>query len=184
MSAGDAEFGVLCATTTSASRSRSAAASRTRVTCRRPASATTSAAATRPWPADLTQISTSWRRRPRSCARSWRLLRHGHCASPSGRPSGAKIFKANFHPQRKLVQLAQSQLGTVGSGNHYVDLMEDEAGRVSVGVLRLARLRPQDGLGLPGAGQGQALRRRPRARSFAAGAVSSLRPRQRLRLQQ
>jgi len=45
-----------------------------------------------------------------------------------------KIFKADFHPQRKLVQLAQSQLGTVGSGNHYVNLMEDEEGRVWVGV--------------------------------------------------
>lgn len=30
--------------------------------------------------------------------------------------------------QRKLVQLAESQLGTVGSGNHYVDLLEDEEG--------------------------------------------------------
>jgi tRNA-splicing ligase RtcB len=45
-----------------------------------------------------------------------------------------KISKADFHPQRKLVQLAQSQLGTVGSGNHYVNLMEDEGGRVWVGV--------------------------------------------------
>jgi tRNA-splicing ligase RtcB (3'-phosphate/5'-hydroxy nucleic acid ligase) len=45
-----------------------------------------------------------------------------------------KIFKADFAPQRKLVQLAQSQLGTVGSGNHYVNLMEDEEGRVWVGV--------------------------------------------------
>jgi tRNA-splicing ligase RtcB (3'-phosphate/5'-hydroxy nucleic acid ligase) len=32
------------------------------------------------------------------------------------------------------VQLAESQLGTVGSGNHYVNLMEDEAGRIWVGV--------------------------------------------------
>jgi tRNA-splicing ligase RtcB (3'-phosphate/5'-hydroxy nucleic acid ligase) len=45
-----------------------------------------------------------------------------------------KILKAEFHPQRKLVQLAQSQLGTVGSGNHYVNLMEDEDGWVWVGV--------------------------------------------------
>jgi len=30
--------------------------------------------------------------------------------------------------QRKLVRLAESQLGTVGSGNHYVDLLEDEEG--------------------------------------------------------
>lgn len=33
-----------------------------------------------------------------------------------------------------LRQLAQAQLGTVGSGNHYVDLFEDEEGWVWVGV--------------------------------------------------
>jgi tRNA-splicing ligase RtcB len=45
-----------------------------------------------------------------------------------------KIRNADFTPQRQLVQLAESQLGTVGSGNHYVNLMEDEEGRVWVGV--------------------------------------------------
>ena len=45
-----------------------------------------------------------------------------------------RIFRAEFAPQRKLVQVAASQLGTVGSGNHYVNLMEDERGRVWVGV--------------------------------------------------
>jgi tRNA-splicing ligase RtcB (3'-phosphate/5'-hydroxy nucleic acid ligase) len=45
-----------------------------------------------------------------------------------------KIRNADFAPQRKLAQLAASQLGTVGSGNHYVNLMEDEEGRVWVGV--------------------------------------------------
>jgi tRNA-splicing ligase RtcB (3'-phosphate/5'-hydroxy nucleic acid ligase) len=45
-----------------------------------------------------------------------------------------KIRKADFAPQRKLAQLAESQLGTVGSGNHYVNLMEDEQGIVWVGV--------------------------------------------------
>ena len=44
------------------------------------------------------------------------------------------IRNADFAPQRKLVQLAESQLGTVGSGNHYVNLMEDEQGRIWVGV--------------------------------------------------
>jgi tRNA-splicing ligase RtcB len=34
----------------------------------------------------------------------------------------------------KLQQLARSQLGTVGSGNHFVDLFEDEQGWVWVGV--------------------------------------------------
>jgi hypothetical protein len=47
MSAGDAEFGVLAPTTTSATASRSAVVSRTRATSPRPASATTSGAATR-----------------------------------------------------------------------------------------------------------------------------------------
>jgi tRNA-splicing ligase RtcB len=45
-----------------------------------------------------------------------------------------KIRHAEFGPQRKLAGLAESQLGTVGSGNHYVDLMEDEEGHVWVGV--------------------------------------------------
>jgi tRNA-splicing ligase RtcB (3'-phosphate/5'-hydroxy nucleic acid ligase) len=45
-----------------------------------------------------------------------------------------RIRSADFAPQRKLAQLAESQLGTVGSGNHYVNLMEDESGHVWVGV--------------------------------------------------
>src|SRR4051794_39107149 len=45
-----------------------------------------------------------------------------------------KIRHADFAPQRKLAQLAESQLGTVGSGNHYVNVMEDEEGRIWIGV--------------------------------------------------
>jgi tRNA-splicing ligase RtcB len=45
-----------------------------------------------------------------------------------------RIRNADFAPQRRLAQLAESQLGTVGSGNHYVNVMEDEAGRIWVGV--------------------------------------------------
>ena len=45
-----------------------------------------------------------------------------------------KIRTAEFAPQRALVQLAESQLGTVGSGNHFVNLFEDEEGHVWVGV--------------------------------------------------
>jgi len=45
-----------------------------------------------------------------------------------------RIARADFSRQRSLVQLAESQLGTVGSGNHYVNLMEDEDGFVWVGV--------------------------------------------------
>jgi tRNA-splicing ligase RtcB len=44
-----------------------------------------------------------------------------------------RIRNAEFTPQRKLVRLAESQLGTVGSGNHYVNVMEDEEGRIWVG---------------------------------------------------
>ena len=32
------------------------------------------------------------------------------------------------------MQLAESQLGTVGSGNHYINLMEDDHGHIWVGV--------------------------------------------------
>jgi tRNA-splicing ligase RtcB len=45
-----------------------------------------------------------------------------------------QIRNADFAPQRKLAQLAESQLGTVGSGNHYVNVMEDEHGCIWVGV--------------------------------------------------
>jgi tRNA-splicing ligase RtcB len=45
-----------------------------------------------------------------------------------------RIRNADFAPQRKLSQLAESQLGTVGSGNHYVNVMEDEDGLIWVGV--------------------------------------------------
>jgi tRNA-splicing ligase RtcB len=45
-----------------------------------------------------------------------------------------KIRTAGFAPQRKLAGLAESQLGTVGSGNHFVNVFEDEEGLVWVGV--------------------------------------------------
>jgi tRNA-splicing ligase RtcB len=45
-----------------------------------------------------------------------------------------RIRNADFAPQRKLAHVAESQLGTVGSGNHYVNLMEDENGHIWVGV--------------------------------------------------
>jgi tRNA-splicing ligase RtcB len=45
-----------------------------------------------------------------------------------------KISRAEFGPQRELVQLAATQLGTVGSGNHFVNLFEDEEGLVWIGV--------------------------------------------------
>lgn len=45
-----------------------------------------------------------------------------------------KISEAEFKPQRNLLKLAKEQLGTVGSGNHYVDLFSDEDGMLWVGV--------------------------------------------------
>jgi len=45
-----------------------------------------------------------------------------------------QIRTTDFKPQRKLAQLAASQLGTVGSGNHYVNLMVDDEGIVWIGV--------------------------------------------------
>jgi tRNA-splicing ligase RtcB len=45
-----------------------------------------------------------------------------------------RIANAPFAPQRRLAGLAAKQLGTVGSGNHYVNLMEDEDGHVWIGV--------------------------------------------------
>ena len=45
-----------------------------------------------------------------------------------------RIREADFEPQRRLYDQAANQLGTVGSGNHYVDLFADEEGRLWVGV--------------------------------------------------
>lgn len=53
---------------------------------------------------------------------------------PIDHPVLEQIANADFEPQRKLVDLAARQLGTVGSGNHYVDLFADEEGWLWVGV--------------------------------------------------
>lgn len=53
---------------------------------------------------------------------------------PVDHPVIENIDKANFKPQKKLLSLAREQLGTVGSGNHYVDLFEDENGKLWIGV--------------------------------------------------
>lgn len=45
-----------------------------------------------------------------------------------------KIAQSDFEPVRNLAKMASEQLGTVGSGNHFVDLFEDEQGYVWVGV--------------------------------------------------
>src|SRR4051794_6019360 len=53
---------------------------------------------------------------------------------PVDHPVLDAIKGAEFAPQRKLYDLAAEQLGTVGAGNHYVDLFEDEDGWLWVGV--------------------------------------------------
>lgn len=53
---------------------------------------------------------------------------------PVDHPVLDEIRHAAFEPQRKLYELAAEQLGTVGAGNHYVDLFADEEGRLWVGV--------------------------------------------------
>src|SRR4051794_24603774 len=53
---------------------------------------------------------------------------------PVDHPVLDAIAQAPFAPQRKLKDLAAKQLGTVGAGNHYVDLFADEDGVVWVGV--------------------------------------------------
>jgi tRNA-splicing ligase RtcB len=53
---------------------------------------------------------------------------------PVDHPVLDHITKAEFRPQRKMIQMASSQLGTVGSGNHYVDIFADEEDRVWIGV--------------------------------------------------
>lgn len=68
----------------------------------------------------------------------WRTISFG-----VGRTNGERaehpvldaIAQAELSFQRDLAKLAADQLGTVGSGNHYVDLFEDRAdGRLWVGV--------------------------------------------------
>lgn len=53
---------------------------------------------------------------------------------PVDHPVLDQIFRAEFRPQRSMFQMASNQLGTVGSGNHYVDLFADEQSRIWIGV--------------------------------------------------
>lgn len=53
---------------------------------------------------------------------------------PVDHPVVDQIRDAAFGPQRQLVDMAAQQLGTVGSGNHYVDLFAGDDGCVWVGV--------------------------------------------------
>ncbi|MCB0705146.1 MAG: RtcB family protein [Saprospiraceae bacterium] len=53
---------------------------------------------------------------------------------PVDDPVFEKIEKAAFKPQQKMINLAVSQLGTVGAGNHFIDLFKDDEGFLWIGV--------------------------------------------------
>ncbi|MEY2515862.1 MAG: hypothetical protein QOJ89_3220 [bacterium] len=55
-------------------------------------------------------------------------------AEPVDHPVLDAIAKTDFRPQRRMLQMARNQLGTVGAGNHYVDLFAGDDGFVWVGV--------------------------------------------------
>jgi tRNA-splicing ligase RtcB len=57
-----------------------------------------------------------------------------HNEEPVDHPVLDAIRRADAAPQRALADLAAAQLGTVGAGNHYVDLFADEEDVVWVGV--------------------------------------------------
>ncbi len=58
-----------------------------------------------------------------------------------GRNNATRVEHALFddpawrmNPLKGIIQMARNQLGTIGSGNHYVDVFVDELDRVWVGV--------------------------------------------------
>jgi tRNA-splicing ligase RtcB len=53
---------------------------------------------------------------------------------PVDHPVLDEIRSAEFSPQRQLYDLAAKQLGTVGAGNHWVDLFADEDGWLWIGT--------------------------------------------------
>ncbi|HEV7350837.1 RtcB family protein [Telluribacter sp.] len=64
---------------------------------------------------------------------SFGVGRYNH--EPVDHPVLDKIATAEFKPQRKFLnELAKPQLGTVGSGNHFIDLFEDAEGYLWIGV--------------------------------------------------
>ena len=111
-----------------ATRCRSAASSPTAASFRLQASDTTSRAATwRRRPMSARQTSTTGQRLADEIQRriSFGIGRANN--DPIGdHPVFDRIAASPVREQRGLLQLARQQLGTVGSGNHYVDLLEDE----------------------------------------------------------
>ena len=123
-------------TATSATRSRSAASSPTRSISRSAASASTSPAAT--WRCGSTPAMRTIADRVagRSSTTSpARQLRPRPQQRRAGRPRAVRSplwSDAGVAPAQGAWRA--TQLGTVGSGNHYVDLFEDEEGFVWIGV--------------------------------------------------
>ncbi len=69
----------------------------------------------------------------------WKVISFGVGRKNGEEVQDAPVFEAIAHSpvqqQRDLLHLATQQLGTVGSGNHYVDLLEDRAdGSLWIGV--------------------------------------------------
>ena len=149
-------------TATSATRSRSAARSPTPTTSAPPASATTSPAATRPSAptcAPTTSAPTcrgSWTRSSRASASAW----GARTTSPSTTRCSTRSRDADFAPQRQLYDLARQ---AARHGRRRQPLRRPVRGRRRVRLdrraLRLARVRAQDGLRVPRARAGLAVRR-------------------------
>lgn len=67
----------------------------------------------------------------------WRVLSFGvgrKNNEPVDHPVLDEIAECHHPLQRGIAQMAAQQLGTIGSGNHYVDLFSDEHGWLWVGV--------------------------------------------------
>lgn len=76
---------------------------------------------------------------PRVMDEIWRVISFGVGRQNEERITDHPVFesiaKSPVRHQRSLLEMARKQLGTVGSGNHYVDLFEDRAdGSLWVGV--------------------------------------------------
>ncbi len=83
-----------------------------------------------------------------------------------------EIRKADFAPQRKLLKLAEGQLGTVGAGNHYVDLFADQQDRLWIGVHFGSRgFGHRTATGFLAMGEGRKFTDRPRTNNMDAPPV-------------
>ena len=83
-----------------------------------------------------------------------------------------RIRNAEFAPQRRLLKLAEEQLGTVGAGNHYVDLFADQQDRLWIGVHFGSRgFGHRTATGFLAMGEGRKFTDRPRTNNMDAPPV-------------